>query len=236
MRQLNFPLELKALNEREFEGHGAVFGNRDLGGDVITRGAFKGTLAEHQANGTRPAMLWMHDPHKPIGRWDSISEDAKGLKVKGTLADTDLGNEVRELLKMKAVSGMSIGFRTLERDFTDDGTRIIKAVDLWEVSVVTMAMNPLAKVTGVKSQLSASGEYVPTQRELEHMLRDLGMSRNVARSFCAKAFDAGGTSGMLETPDQWDAGEVVDDEAKQLLDYLNSLTDTVGAASLRRGN
>lgn len=233
-QRLDIALQVKALSDREFEGHGAIFGNVDLGGDIITRGAFKGSLAMHRSRGTAPAMLWMHDPHKVLGRWDSIAEDDRGLKVKGTLADTPLGNEVRELLKMKAVSGMSIGFRTLDRDFDDEGHRIIKEVDLWEVSVVTMAMNPLAKVVSVKSQLSASGEYVPTARELEHMLRDLGMSKTVARSFCAKALDADAAGGMPGSSGRWDAGEVEDDEAKQLLDYVNSLTDKFGAASLRR--
>jgi len=34
------PLEIKSLAGLEFEGHGSVFGNLDLGGDVVMPGAF----------------------------------------------------------------------------------------------------------------------------------------------------------------------------------------------------
>jgi hypothetical protein len=53
---IDFGLELKALSDREFEGHGSVFGNVDLGGDVVTRGAFKRSLAKHKADGTMPGL------------------------------------------------------------------------------------------------------------------------------------------------------------------------------------
>jgi uncharacterized protein len=28
-------------------------------------------------------MLWQHDPAQPIGVWDEVREDARGLWVKG---------------------------------------------------------------------------------------------------------------------------------------------------------
>ena len=43
---LNIPIEIKALGSREFEGHGSIFGNIDLGGDIVVPGAFKMTLAQ----------------------------------------------------------------------------------------------------------------------------------------------------------------------------------------------
>ncbi len=30
-------------------------------------------------------MLWQHDPTRPIGVWDEVREDGKGLWVKGRL-------------------------------------------------------------------------------------------------------------------------------------------------------
>lgn len=30
-------------------------------------------------------MLYQHDPHQPIGVWDDLAEDGKGLWVKGRL-------------------------------------------------------------------------------------------------------------------------------------------------------
>lgn len=178
---LTIPLEIKALDGREFEGHGSVFNNVDLGGDVVIPGAFERTLAAHQKAGTMPQMFWMHDPSRVPGKWLSMSEDEEGLSVKGVLADTPLGNEIYTLLKMEAVRGLSIGYQTVDQAFDKEGNRLIKEADLWEVSVVSLPMNPLAQVAHVKSQLSAAGEYVPTIREFEEMLRSIGCSKSLAR-------------------------------------------------------
>jgi hypothetical protein len=113
---------------------------------------------------------------------------------------------------MKAVRGLSIGFRTLDRDFADDGTRLIKEVELWEVSIVSLAMNPMAKVDSAKARLSLAGEYVPTEREFEQSLRDAGYSKRVARQLCAKVFDSA-DGGMLDDESRWDAGDIDEDEA-----------------------
>src|SRR5262245_56499630 len=117
MNQLNVRLELKTLGEREFEGHGSTFGNVDLGDDIVMPGAFKRSLAEHREQGELPQMLGMHLPHQVAGKWLDMQEDAKGLFVRGVLAETPLGDEMRTLLQMKAVRGLSIGFQTKDRDF-----------------------------------------------------------------------------------------------------------------------
>lgn len=183
------PFEVKTLKTRQIEGYGSIFGNVDLGGDIVARGAFKDSLAEHEAAGTNPQMFWMHDWSKVAGRWDSMAEDNTGLAVKGTLADTELGNEMRTLLKMKAVRGLSIGFFIKDADYRDDGIRVIKSADLVETSLVSLGMNPMATVTAVKSRLSAAGEYVPTAREFERKLRDVGLSQSIAKRLVAAAFD-----------------------------------------------
>lgn len=186
---ITIPLELKGLSEREFEGHGSVFRNVDLGGDIVMPGAFKASLAKHRKSGSLPAMFWMHDPSKVPGKWVDMTEDEHGLAVKGVLAPTDLGNEIHTLLKMDAVRGMSIGYQTLEHDYDRDGNRLIKQADLWEVSVVSLPMNPLAQVVHVKSRLSERGEYVPTVREFERTLRDAGCSWDVAKRIIAKVYE-----------------------------------------------
>lgn len=179
--RLTTRLEIKALDDRQFEGHGSVFGNVDLGGDVVVKGAFKRSLAQHRKTGKYPPMFWMHDPSRVAGKWLEMDEDAHGLKVRGELARTPLGDEMHELLKMDAVSGMSIGFQTVDQDYDDDGNRLLKEIDLWELSLVSLPMNPMAQIAHVKSQLSAAGEYVPTAKEFERILREAGCSRKVAR-------------------------------------------------------
>lgn len=229
---LTFRLELKALEKREFEGHGSTFGNVDLGGDVIIKGAFQRSLKDHRDAGMMPQMFWMHQPDQVPGKWTDMSEDAKGLKVKGVLADTQLGNEMHTLLSMQAVRGLSIGFRTVEADYDKDGNRLIKEIDLWEVSLVSLAMNPLARIEAVKSRLSQNGEYVPTARELEDLLRDAGCSRRVAKTLITQIIDDDQPSGM---PDGHlrDASHKVDGDAADILDAIAKWTDTVYAESFR---
>jgi HK97 family phage prohead protease len=198
---ITVPLEIKALSEREFEGRGSVFRNVDLGGDIVAPGAFKKSLSNHKRAGSLPQMFWMHDPSRVPGKWTDMRETDDGLHVKGVLADTPLGNEIHTLLKMDAVRGLSIGYQTTDADYDRDGNRIIKQADLWEVSVVSLPMNPLAQVVHVKSQLSAAGEYVPTARELERILRDVGCSKSVARRLTALIRDMDDDGEMpSETP------------------------------------
>jgi HK97 family phage prohead protease len=233
---LNFKLEIKALNAREFEGYGSTFGNVDLGDDIVMSGAFAKTLADHRAAGALPPMFWMHNPEAVPGKWMSMEEDEQGLFVKGTLADTQLGNETRELLKMKAVRGLSIGYRARAWEYEKRDNhliRLLKEVDLWEVSVVSLAMNPLAMVEHAKSRLSREGEYVPTEREMEHYLEQK-FSKRVARTMISKLFDKAHDGGM---PDgrRWDAAnaENIDGDAASVLGSIASLTDRFTAELFR---
>ncbi len=202
VQKLNVGLEVKSLSDRQFDGHGSVFKNVDLGNDVVMPGAFKRTLAAHRKAGSLPQMFWMHDPSRVPGKWLDMHEDERGLAVKGVLADTELGNEIRTLLKMDAVRGLSIGFITKDQDFDDDGTRLIKEVDLWEVSVVSLPMNPQAQIAHAKSRLSAEGVYVPTPREFEAGLRKMGCSKAVARTLVSKIYDGSGETPAPEEKDE----------------------------------
>ena len=187
-----YPLELKGpgLKKGQFEGHGAVFGNIDLDGDIIVKGAFKKTLREHENNGTLPQMFWMHQADQVPGKWLEMREDDVGLFAKGELLPTTLGKDMKILLDAKAARGLSVGFITRDADWRADGVRVIKEIDLVETSLVSLAANPLAKVESVSKsvRLSAAGEYVPLPREFEKTLRDGGYSRRVAKQLTGKVF------------------------------------------------
>lgn len=233
---LTIPLEIKNLSKGEFEGHGSIFGNVDLGGDVVMPGAFKRSLAAHKSTGTLPQMFWMHDPSRVPGKWMDMSEDEDGLMVKGVLADTPLGNEVHTLLKMDAVRGLSIGYRTIDHDYDREGTRIIKEAELWEVSVVSLPMNPLAQVAHVKARLSDAGEYVPTPREFERILRDVGCSHSVSKRIVSKMFeDEPRDEGK---PDDINADPTRDelDDADEVISAVKALEERMLAAMVRRPN
>lgn len=221
MQKTALPLEVKAVEGREFVGHGSVFRNVDLGDDIVVPGAFKSTLKAHKEAGTLPAMFWMHDPSRVAGKWTDMYEDDYGLVVKGVLADTDLGNEIRTLLKMEAVRGLSIGYITKNYDYDKAGNRLIKEADLFEVSVVSLPMNPMAQVTHVKSRLSATGEYVPTPREFERILRDVGCSKAVAKRMIHKLFDDEDEAGAMPVVAQCDAEvEEAEEVAKRIADQI----------------
>ena len=228
---LSVPLEIKAIDAREFEGHGSTFGNIDLGGDIVIRGAFRRSLAQHKRDGGLPPMLWMHQPDAVPGVWSEMSEDDTGLRVKGELVDTQLGNELRTLLQRKAVRGLSIGYRAVDIDFDADGNRLLKEIDLWEVSLASLAMNLQARVESVKSRLSARGEYVPTEREIEQRLRNAGLSKALARRVVTTMKHDTDSGGMLDP--RWDAGDV-DDEARAAIDAIRNLSGAFVGAAFRR--
>lgn len=129
-----------------FEGYASVFNVVDYQKDIVLPGAFN--------MDSTIKMLWQHDAQKPIGVWEHIQQDAFGLYVKGRLLlDLNHAREAYTLLKAGAVDGLSIGFMPTKTHFDPvKKARIITSLDLHEISLVTFAANPKARVTSVKSQ------------------------------------------------------------------------------------
>jgi len=125
------------------EGYAALFGEPDRGGDIVAPGAFTETLRSRPSS---VKFLWQHDPAQPIGVWDSIVEDAKGLRVRGRLL-TNLrrGEEAATLLAAGALDGLSIGFRTVQAERAGPHRRLTR-LDLWEISLVTFPMADRARL------------------------------------------------------------------------------------------
>ena len=214
--------ELKMGSEEDekeegiFEGYGSVFNNTDLGNDVIKKGAFYKSLKKKGPKGIK--MLYQHKSDMPIGVFEKIAEDEKGLYVKGKLAlQTQAGREAYELMKMGALSGLSIGFRTNEKGYHYDKRtrkRIIEDVELMEVSLVTFPMNPRAQVDMVKSEDI-------TIREWENGLRDaFPLSRSEAK-VAAKA--------VHHVFEERKSDEMLDDSESnaELVKAIKNLTQTL---------
>ena len=128
------------------EGYASLFGLPDQGGDVVARGAFAASLKRLADEGKRVKMLWQHDATAPIGVWDEIREDARGLWVKGRLLpEVAQAREAAALLKAGAIDGLSIGYRAVQASRDDKGRRLLNEVELWEVSLVTFPMLPEAR-------------------------------------------------------------------------------------------
>lgn len=154
-----------------FEGYGSVFGVVDSYKEIVVQGAFGESLDALKAQGRMPALLWQHRAGEPIGVYTEVREDAVGLHVRGKLAlKTARGAEAHELLKMRALSGLSIGFVTREDSYDKvTGVRTLKKIDLWEVSLVTFPANDAARISAVKTV-----EAIETLADAERYLRDAG--------------------------------------------------------------
>lgn len=214
--RLDLPFELKSVATLRrddgaevgvFEGLASTFGNRDMVGDVIAPGAFRANLTRPE----RIKMLWQHDARAPIGVWEQIAETSAGLAVKGRLVlDVQQAREALALLRVGAVDALSIGFSvpTDGASFEQDKTqRRITAVDLWEISVVTFPANPKARISRVKTRMSAP--TLPSEREFErHLMRDAGFSRSQARTILGSGYKA-----LLS---RQDAGGGLDDLAARI--------------------
>jgi len=157
-----------------FSGHAALFGVEDLSHDVVEPGAFAASLARRGADGVK--MLWHHDPAEPIGRWLEIREDSRGLFVRGRLLPgIARAREALTLMKAGVLDGLSIGFRTLDgRRDRRGGVRRLKAIDLWEISLVTFPMQPDARIARVETapgRASATPDFPATEADLAATIR-----------------------------------------------------------------
>jgi HK97 family phage prohead protease len=128
-----------------FAGYAAVFGHADRGGDVVREGAFARAV-KRGASGV--PLLWQHDAARPIGRIEYLKEDKRGLRVIARLSGSKAGREAAALLGDGAVRGLSFGYRV--RESAGEQPRELKDLDLVEVSLVTLPMQPRARVHAVE--------------------------------------------------------------------------------------
>lgn len=211
--ELDVKFEVKTDDDDEqegmFSGYGSIFGNKDLGNDVVVAGAFAQSIGRKGAKAVK--LLYQHKQDEPIGVFDEIIEDRRGLKVKGRLAmGTQRGREVYELMKMGAIDGLSIGYRVDAKGYDYDEKRkrrYLKSVDLMEISAVTFPMNPRARIQAVKGAER-------TVRDWEQFLRDEGsLSRTEAKA---------AASAVSKALEQWDA---VKEEQPKVLEAIDRFTN-----------
>ena len=149
-------LELKIdAASGEISGYASAFGGPpDSYGDIVRPGAFAKSLASHRAGGTKPLMLWAHDPSEvPIGTWSEFREDDFGLYVAGKLnLEIARGREVHSALQAKSLAGLSIGFRTPPGGrVAAKGFYELREVELQEISVVSFPAAKRARISATKS-------------------------------------------------------------------------------------
>lgn len=170
----SLPLEFKfdSSSLGSVKGYASVWGGPpDSYGDIIQRGAFAKTIAEHKAQGSMPIMLWAHDQTRPVGRWTSLVEDSVGLAVEGVFnLDTAGGKDAAAHVKAGDISGFSIGYVVppggVKRG--KDGSNLLTEIHLLEISVVALPANSRARV------------MLDSKRDLEELLVKSGLARTAA--------------------------------------------------------
>jgi HK97 family phage prohead protease len=140
---------LKAAGDAwEVSGYASTWSpTPDAVGDVVARGAFLDSLAKRKTR-----LLWQHQLDQPIGRELELREDSHGLWGRWSIADTATGREARELLQFGLIDSFSIGYTPVDYTFRADGARVLKSVELFEVSLVTIPANAGAVVEAWKGQ------------------------------------------------------------------------------------
>lgn len=223
-KDIIFDLKFASGDTGSFEGLAAGYGNIDHGGDVFAPGVFAASLAEHKAAGTRPALLWSHNPDEPIGVIDHLTEAPDGLRIKGRLAlDAAKGREAHALARMGAITGLSVGFRTKTSTRDSQGVRRITVAHLGEVSFVTSPMNDRARLASVKAAGAAKGQHMstktdaaPEDADMKSKLADLEAKAGKIDGLEKQLADAVKRADEMELKMNRPAGMAVKDESGDL--------------------
>jgi HK97 family phage prohead protease len=206
LKRLTRPFEIKEVGDGgEISGYGSVFDVMDSYRDIVLPGAFKDTLAERKESGKGIPMLWQHWADEPVGIWTDFKEDKHGLYLEGEFVlDVQRAREAKALAAKGVVTGLSIGYSVPKggQDYDKEkNINYLKQVDLWEVSPVTFPANDAAQIDSVRHKLAA-GEVLDI-REMEMLLRDVGLSQSAVKKLLAEGFsgldhrDGGEDLGLL---------------------------------------
>jgi HK97 family phage prohead protease len=160
--RLHLPVQWKAAGDGsgEIEGHAAVFGNVDLQGDLILKGAFRKTLADWKRAKSKIPLVDGHlssDSKSLLGSVTRAAEDDIGLKFRAAFSSDPDSQVVRTKALEGHLSGVSIGYLPMPGGVAfkqgDDGeiVRVLSEVRLFEISLTPVPANPEAQLTSVKS-------------------------------------------------------------------------------------
>lgn len=155
METKSYGVEYKVDEERNLiEGHASIFGGRDHHRDRVEPGAFTTSLKERLPRNLIK-VLWQHDYHEPIGLPTRLEEDSQGLAFEARISQTSRGRDAMILFRDKVVDRMSIGYAPRQWEYEgseEEETRVLKEVELYEISPVTFAANDRAMITSAKSR------------------------------------------------------------------------------------
>lgn len=180
--------EIETDETGTIEGYASVYYGTDSYGDTIVKGAFDDCVNAEE----KPKMFFNHDRYSvPIGKWEEVTADDKGLYVKGRLnLEVSQAKDVYSAVKAGDIDGFSVcmmidpAHYTLKDANDQWGGGFIEHVEaLPEISVVTFPADKSARIAKVKS-----ADFEPFTRlsDFERFLRDAGFSKSVATGFISR--------------------------------------------------
>jgi uncharacterized protein len=160
MKHKSAAATFKALDDTgTFEAIVSVFGNVDLVGDRIVKGAFAGSIARWQAAGDPIPVVWSHawgDLDAHIGYVDpaDMRETDAGLYVKAHLdvAEDEHARKVHRLLQRRSLKEFSFAYDVVRQRPAEAGVMELLELDVIEVGPTLKGANPATQLLGVKSR------------------------------------------------------------------------------------
>lgn len=137
------------------EGYASTYGNTDLGGDVVEKGAFTQTLLH---NNSRIPLLRDHEyTTDALMGVAYLSDDEKGLPFKAMMDLSDpavasVYGKIKMMAEHGLKMGVSIGYNTIKSEPGDKGVRRLKELALHEISITPFPMNTEAVITSAKAR------------------------------------------------------------------------------------
>lgn len=218
-KSIDLELKKDSLGNYEFEGYASTFGNVDLGNDVIVSGAFSKSLQKESS----VPILWQHRMDEPIGKSSELYQDEKGLKIAYNLPKEDsfVRDRVMPQVKIGSVKEMSIGYWVDDYDYDPKtGIRYLKDISLFEVSLVTKAMNPEALITAFKS--------IESIRDVENYLRKHGISNSESKTLISMIHR------LKDSSDHRDVGQ--ENSQREVDDFKELMSDVKDLKTLFSNN
>jgi len=165
---LNSAFETKGISKKSRGLKIAGYANtivKDRAGDIVTAEAWAKGVNNFLRN---PVMLYQHKHDCPIGRFDQVKVDKKGIYVEGTVSDAAEKNHgVQTLIKDGALKSFSVGFRVKDGKYNrEDDSMLITDVELLEISVVSVPCNQ-DSLFSIRKSFDNEDEYNEFKKSLK---------------------------------------------------------------------
>lgn len=150
-------IEMKEMDDKIgiIEGYASTYGNVDLGGDVVEKGAYTQTL-KHK-NNMVPLLLDHNYTTSAIAGVGYLEDAEDGLKLRGEMPldvpeVASAYRKIKFMMERGMKMGLSIGYDTIKSMPGDGGVRRLKELALHEVSITPFPMNTEAVIMGAKAK------------------------------------------------------------------------------------